>query len=279
MCYVCLFFDLILFISLVGTIDVLGIYSSHPFCLFFLVCLLSSLSLQSTCCLSSPGVDVTVPLWSFWICLAVECVLPQGCRAVLSEVFSVPRWLYKFKPEGFPGAGVLLSPQSYCVSTMSGHLSLFLTQSSAEAVQFLDCNLGNKLSFPFSLLLQNCNRVFFAVEIKAFYQRCAFRKESFVLRPLRLKGGVSEPFCLPEAGRLSWASESSWAPGCQGTWCQRRAWSVPCSCTCCITSKEEAIFNQLFFLWRYKEKKLIYDFKRPKQSFRGIAECDRVCSV
>lgn len=107
------------------------------------------------------------------------------------------------------------------MSTMSGHLSLFLTQSSAEAVQFLDCNLGNKLSFPFSLLLQNCNRVYFAVEIKAFYQRCAFWKESFVLRPLRLKGGdLSHSACLRQAGSagLLRAAEhlAARAPGVRG---------------------------------------------------------------
>lgn len=129
-------------------------------------------------------------------------------------------------------------------------------------------------------LLQNFNNLSFSVEIKAFYQRHAFWEKAWLLKPLQLKGGdLSHSACLRQTGSAG-LLRAAWVPGCQGTWCQRRAWPLPCSCRSWTTSKKKAVFNQLFFLWRYKERKLIYDLKGLNKVLEGLlnAQCT-VCRI
>lgn len=92
------------------------------------------------------------------------------------------------------------------------------------------------------------------------------------------RGDLSHSACLRQAqqgsGQQHEQKTRAREPGVQ--WQSR---SVPCCSGCWTSSEGEVIFSWLFLLWAYKERKFTYDFKKPKQSFRGIIECNRECTV
>lgn len=80
------------------------------------------------------------------IASATRCVLPElGCLLWWAN--------YHFKPKGYLGVGMLLSPQRWWMSTCLGTGACSWPRAGPKQCPvFLGCSSGNKLSFPFSFV-------------------------------------------------------------------------------------------------------------------------------
>lgn len=157
-------------------------------------------------------------------------------------------------------------------------------QVLSGALCFLAVAGGINLVFLSALcgLLQNFNLLHSSVEIKAFWWRLLvffFQEESLPDEAVTMKQSWSETFCWGSQAQQGFGEQPEQRTSARAAGVRWGAWSLPCSCRCWTASEGKAVFSRLFFLHMYKERKLTYVFKKPRQSFRGTTECNRECPV